>query len=203
MLYAFLAATGLGGSLIVLSLLLGGGVGDADADFDADADADVDGPGGWLPVGSLRFWTFLITGVGLSGTLLTLGGAPLIVTLIVSIFIGVAAGWAAAMFFRYLLNEQVSAEIGLNHLVGREARVLLPVQPDRRGRILVSSAGGTVELTATTGDDRALERGEAVLIASIHDGVADVTRMAPAPRLAQENSAKDGGDLPTDKVGVD
>lgn len=218
MLFFYLAAAGLGVSLILVSLLLGGADADADLDVDVDADLDLDvdadldadgdvhagGVGNWLPVGSLRFWTFLVAAFGLTGTGLTVGGAPWGLVLVVALTIGIGTGWSAAAFFRYLLNERVSGEVALDHLTGREARVVLEVRPDRRGRVLVQTHAGTMELSATTGDDRAIARGDSVLITSVRDGVADVTSLAPGPSeaaveaertppTASEMSTKAGG----------
>lgn len=207
MLFLYLAATGLGLTLIAVSLLLGGG--DADADADAAIDADLDAAGdvdagdvdagdaahgeaghggssagmtGWLPLASLRFWTFLVAAFGLTGTGLTLGGAPSILVLGVAVGTGVIGGWSAASFFRYLLTDRVSGDTSLDRLVGREARVLLPVRPEGRGRISVTTSAGVLELTAVTRDGRPIARGETVLVASITDGVADVTALDPRPR---------------------
>lgn len=206
MLFFYLAAAGLGVSLILVSLILGGADADADLDVDVDADLDLDvdadvdadadgdvhagGVGNWLPVGSLRFWTFLVAAFGLTGSGLTLGGAPWGLVLAVALTIGVGTGWSAAAFFRYLLNERVSGEVALDHLTGREAKVVLDVRPDRRGRILVHTHAGTMELSATTGDAHAISRGDAVLITGVRDGVADVTSLAPGPRDAVNDAER-------------
>jgi membrane protein implicated in regulation of membrane protease activity len=223
-LFLYLAANGLGLTLIAVSLLLGGG--DADADLDADLDGDgpgdVDGAGdvdaadaghgaaahasgsvgitGWLPLASLRFWTFLVAAFGLTGTGLTLGGAPWVAALAVAAATGIVGGWSAAHFFRYLLTDRVSGDMSLDRLVGREARVALPVRPEGRGRISVATSGGVLELTAVTRDGRPILRGETVLIASITDGVADVTALDPRPRQIAGPNAEPVGAEGSDPV---
>ena len=91
--------------LIAISALLGGGDQDGDMDVDhdadvdseldadADADHDVDNDAAdlrlWLPFLSMRFYTFLSFAFGLSGTLMTLLGLPLLAVLFAAIVIGV------------------------------------------------------------------------------------------------------------------
>jgi len=73
MLPVYLGALAFGGTLLVASLLLGFGHHDADGaghDHDKGHDKGSDGFG-WLPVASVRFWTFFLGFGGLAGTLLT------------------------------------------------------------------------------------------------------------------------------------
>ncbi len=164
----------------------GGSSFDADVDLDADGDADGGGDGGgigqWLPITSLRFWTFALFAFGLTGSLLSLLGAGAILSAVVAVLVGVGIGWAAAQIFRYLLRERVSGATTLDSLAGREGRVVIPVREGRRGKIAVQGPAGRIELLATSGDGRDLMRGERVLIAHVEDGVADVTSLEGPPR---------------------
>jgi len=211
LLFLYLATAGLGATLIVLSMLLGGGEGDADLDADVDADIDADADGGdsdggtglfgWLPLASMRFWTFLLAAFGLTGSGLTLGGAPFALTLAVASIVALVTGSAAAAFFRALLRDRVSGETTLDSLVGREARVSLPVRPGHRGKITIKTSAGVIELTATTGDARELARGEAVLITRVDAGIADITSLAalPAPSVTSAETVP----REAEKVGVE
>jgi hypothetical protein len=171
---------------------------DADGAPDAAAHADAPTAGGgagllgWLPLASMRFWTFLVAGFGLTGAGLTAGGAPWGLALAVALLVGIGGGWGAAAFFRRLLHDRVSGETSLGGLVGREAQVALPVRPLARGRILVTTGAGVVELSATTRDGAEIPRGATVLIADVRDGVADVTALAPAAPDRQTHRARDG-----------
>jgi len=172
---------------------------DVDADFDVDADADIDldgdvevgqdvdhfvegDAGGWLPFLSLRFWTFALMSFGLTGTLSQLlldVARP--VELGTSLAVGLAIGWAAAWAFRTLKRNTVTGQTQLTGLRGTEAIVLLPVGPDKTGKIRALVDGQAVDLMARTRDDALMARKEPVLVVSIDDGVAVVTPLRRLP----------------------
>lgn len=170
---------------------------DVDADADVDVDADVDGDfegvdkdfpahlaagsdAIWLPFLSLRFWTFGLASFGLTGLLLSFLSVGQVSTLVAAVVAGGGIGTAAAWFFRQIKSDSVSGEIGFERLAGEEARVLLTVRPGSRGKIVVQSASGRIEMMATTRDEKPIERGARVLIAQVRDGVADVSRLTPS-----------------------
>jgi hypothetical protein len=89
-----------------------------------------------------------------------------------------------------LKKDAVSAEVSLTRFAGEEARVLLSVRPGGVGKIVLRTATGRVELPATTQDSEALEIGAVVIIASVHDGVANVSDLrAQSQRNARAASA--------------
>ncbi|MCB9684826.1 MAG: hypothetical protein H6738_14505 [Alphaproteobacteria bacterium] len=181
---------------------------DADGDLDADADADVEADGdadahadaevkgdlkigfGWNPFLSLRFWTFGLFTFGLLGTLLTLFGAGTVLTLVAALGGGGVFGFLAYNFFRFLNRDAVTGETQLGSFTGEEARVVVPVRPGAQGKIVIERMSGRTELLATTRDGRAIEVGESVLIASVRDGVADVSRTAPSERSERARRAQ-------------
>lgn len=179
-------------------------VGDADLDGDADVEADVEADAhvdaevksdlrvdvGWNPFLSLRFWTFGLFTFGLLGTLLTLFGAGMVLTLVASMGGGGVFGFLAYNFFRFLNRDAVSGETNLAQLAGEEARVVVPVRPGGQGKIVIERMSGRIELLATTRDGRAIEVGESVLVASVRDGVADVSRTAPSERSERARRAQ-------------
>lgn len=115
---------------------------------------------------SLRFWTLYLGLFGLIGAPLTLLqlAAPVPVT--------VALGSAAIL--SHVLSRffhETSAEIGVAHLAGAEARVLLPVGCGS-GKIVVTTLADRVELPARCEGDHAIARGCRVVVAAIIDGVA-------------------------------
>lgn len=196
MLPLYLGALGLGGVLIVASIAMGGGDhdadgGDADVGGDADADGDLDGdggdgdahggaggkdvPAGWLPILSMRFWTFFSFCFGLSGTLLSALGAAPVATGVVATLLGVGVGWSAASIFRRLQHDQVSGEIELGGLRGAEARVLLAISEEHDGKVRVQVGGQDVDLPARTLDRGSLARGSTALVVEVRGGVAVVT----------------------------
>ena len=197
-----------GGVLMGTSIFLGGDADhdadfdadvdvDADFDLDADADADLDHGGGadvahagggfeWsvLPFGSLRFWTFLVETFGLTGALLSVAGIPSAATLGLSLAMGTGMGWGAFVFFRWLAKEEVSGVIALSEFKESEARVLVRIPVGGRGKILLDSAAGRVELMATSMDSQEIGRNAQVLVIGITEGVAQVTALSAAPKTA-------------------
>ena len=134
----------------------------------------------WLPFLSMRFWTFALASFGLTGTLLHLLVGLAAVVFPVALLTGVALGTFAAWVFRKLKSETITAEVRLRQFVGTEARVLLPITPDRPGKIVVDTLAGQVELYAQTQDERPIERGQRVLIADVAGRTANVTSL-PRP----------------------
>jgi hypothetical protein len=189
----YVASLSLGGVLILVSIFFGG---DADADLDIDADADFDGEvhvadgalaeidgagAAWLPFLSLRFWTFFLGAFGLSGTLMSLLGLPSLITLVASVGLGATIGWGVAMGFRVLMAQKVTGNVGLLDLEGKEAKVLLPVGPERKGKIRALIDGQYVDLIATTQDGTELVRGDRALVVHIRDGMAEISSLKTTP----------------------
>jgi len=203
MLPFYLGSLALGTVLIGASILFGDADTDADVDFDVDGDVDLDidagifgggldidndallimkdpgdavaGAGSWLPFLSLRFWTFALASFGLSGTLLHFLGVPAIIGTIASVVMGTGLGWAAAWVFRKLQLTQVSGNVGMFDVQGKEATVILPVGPNKMGKVRVLLDGQTVDLPAVTRADDQIERNEKALVVNVEDGVAHIT----------------------------
>jgi len=187
---------------------------DADMDTDLDVGPDIDaefagetdlaevaeeavqGAGqAWIPFLSMRFWTFAAAAFGLTGMLLSLFGLGDLISSLIASPVGLGMGLYAAYLFRYLKQNDVSADLGLQRLVGNEARVLLTVRPGGRGKIVVEDPSGRLELFAETGDDSSLAVGSTVLIAHVDkEGVASVTGLG-----GELNSAR----LPRQQVATD
>jgi membrane protein implicated in regulation of membrane protease activity len=198
----YLAALGIGGALLVMTLVLGGD-GDADADVDADVDVDgvdvdggadaghgdadhgagFDGISAWLPVASGRFWIFCTAGFGLVGTILTAAElASFPITLAVSIGVGYVAGWSMVTVMRRLQGQEVSSSIGEEDYVGAHGRVVLPVVPGRTGKVQLHIGGRRVDLLAVTEDDKEHAIGQRVVVYAVKDdGTVVVTRMEELP----------------------
>lgn len=204
----YLAALIVGFGTIALQLFMSGeGDGDAgadghvDAELDADADADLDadahadvhadlhgghgghgghGDGGFLPIFlSLRFWTFTLLAFGLSGSLLhylDLAASP--VTLGVALGLGLFSGLLASLAFRALGRSEVSSAATSGDAIGQVGKVLLPVGKESRGKVRIELKGQTVDLIATTDEDR-LEPGQLVMIEDIRETTAHVSPVPP------------------------
>lgn len=180
----------LGGGLLASSLLLGGSEHDADADLDADAEVDLEveadaeaevghdhdhgSPHGpdlagmlWLPVLSIRFWTFFCAFFGLTGTLLeALTDAPSGVALATALGMGVACGYTSALLIRLLRTQEADSSIVPERdYVGRSGDVLQDVRPADPGLVRLHVKGVFVDLDAVVDPDApALRRGEKAIV---------------------------------------
>lgn len=174
---------------------------DGDADLDADADVDVDleaeaaidASGGdflaisqertdgklWLPFSSFKFWTFLMAGVGLTGTVLTLMNAGLWLTLGLALLVGLVAGTAIAWVLHRLKRQHVDSTVRLRDYIGQTGRVLIPPSPGEPGKILVELRGQKLRLLARSDEDFLFARGDEVFIYRCDDeGMAEVVHPA-------------------------
>jgi len=177
---------------------------DADVDVDVDVDADVhadigleaDAPGSLelattqgadgvhssgilVPFLSMRFWTYGLGSFGVTGAVLDTLGQPLLVHLPAAGGLGLVLGYSAAWGFRALQGAVVDSTSHASKLSGLEANVLLPLGPDRRGKIRVQAHGQTLDLPADTREDRILAPGERVLIIAARNGIATVESISP------------------------
>jgi len=180
---------------------------DADHDFDHDHDVnhefdgeaeemDVQGvaEGGsealWIPFLSMRFWSFGTATFGLTGTLLVLSSVPEAATAVMASVMGMGIGIGAARFFRALKKDTVTAETSLKSYAGEDARVLLPIRPGGTGKIVIESLAGRVEMPATSRDGKIIDRGATVIVASVRDGVADVSALPTMTDSQRERAAR-------------
>jgi membrane protein implicated in regulation of membrane protease activity len=200
MLTAYLSTLFIGGALLMLSIFAGGDHemdhgtefdsdfdGDIDADFDADVDMDAHSGGldfhgfdAWLPIGSLRFWTFFSAFFGLVGTSLTFAGSlGSTLTLAPSIGVGYVSGVVATRLLKKLTKESVGKVVNARDLVGTIGQLMLPVAPGVQGKVRMNVGGRTVEQPAYC--DEEIKAGSKALIISVHeDGGVWVS---PAPLL--------------------
>ena len=194
MLTAYLSTLIIGGSLLMLSIFAGGDHEfdhdvEFDADFDADADLDMDGHGSgfdvhgfdaWLPIGSLRFWTFFCAFFGLSGTALTaIGDLGMTMTLAPSIGVGYLSGVVATKAMRSLTSNSVGKVLTAGDLIGTIGTLMLPVAPGVEGKIRLETGERVLEQIANS--EETLEAGAKALVISVNEkgGVW----VAPAPLL--------------------
>ena len=191
MLNIYLSCGAFGLVLVAVSALAGGDAEldsdvDVDVDVDVELDHDIDGavhvdvsnsvaPGVWLPFLTIRFWTFTLATFGLTGTALSLAGAPLAVHLTTASIVGPATGWVAAWLYQKLKNATTDSTSHLSSMAGLSAEVVLPIRGDGIGKIQLHQRGQFVELPAKCDSSATINIGQKVLIVSISDGCADVT----------------------------
>jgi len=177
MLAAYIAATVLGGTLLIGSLLTGhhGGV----HEFD-HAGHDTEGHGSALTafVLSLRFWTYLLAFGGASGLLLhklAHVGEPY--AFLLSLVTGAASGIFAQLAV-HKLGSHTGGTVASREMVYRLGTMLLPASPGVASRVRVTVNNQSIDLIATT-EDLALAARDEVVVLDIKDGVAHVTKNDP------------------------
>lgn len=158
---------------------------EASGDGAGDVHGDADGDGGsldflsaWLPLSSLRFWTFFAAAFGLAGTLLTaleLGPSPVIA--VGSIAVGYLCGWGVVASMRKMGSQVVSSSLGSEDYVGAAGKVVLPIAAGRTGKIRLHLAGRVIEVLAETEEEEEIAAGEPVMVYEVKDdGRAVVAR---------------------------
>lgn len=159
MLQVYLFCLILFGGLAALSIFgdfLETDVADLDVDADVDADADMDAEGeleGYTAaekIFSIRGGLYTLFGFGLTGTLLTLAGAPAgsPLTIGLSAGTGVAAGWLVTQILNWLRSGEAGGYDGDASFEGRMARVTLALGRGGPGRVRVRRGERTHEFRA-------------------------------------------------------
>jgi len=157
----YLAAIGFGATLLLASLLLGG----KDMDGDAGDLGDLGLGLAWAPITSLRFWVFFLAFGGGAGYALTRLGSSALVAGLGAVGVGWAAGAIAAFVVHKIGKHSVSSEVEGAELVGATGTLLLPVGPDRPGKVRVDVKGRSEDFVANLVEDGVeLPSGAPVLI---------------------------------------
>lgn len=174
------------GSVLIAASLFGGHDG-----HDGDAGEHGDGGGAHhalLPLLSFRFWVFALGFFGLTGALLTWLGGGMALTAALAAVTGVASGYGAARLLGALSRSTVGLLSPSSAHVGREGKLLLPVEKGRRGKIRLSIGGISNDLVAETDHDERLAAGSTVLVVGIRGTSAVVERSPVAPATASKET---------------
>jgi hypothetical protein len=179
MMAAYLVCLIVGGVLVAVSLLGGdhhgdaGGHGpDAHAHEHGGAAGDhsgaLDALSSWLPLSSLRFWTFFAAFFGLTGIALSLVTATSpVATAIAAVAVGYGAGIALARSIRALQASASNSSLAAADLVGATAKVLVPLAAGRTGKVRLHIKDRTVDLLAEAGETEELAAGESALVIAV------------------------------------
>lgn len=201
LIYLYIFALILGGVLLGASVLLGGH-GDSDVDADGDAGLDTDADAGAdagadahgldkdLDVGggasdffwafrSMRFWTFFSAFFGLTGLVLQGLGLVGSVWLAFGLAVGVGAltGLGAAATIRWLSKDESGSAAGANDYLGKNVRVMLPVEKGKTGRVRLQLKGSTVDVPAVTDEEQPFDRREEAMIIEMEGHTARIARV--------------------------
>jgi hypothetical protein len=149
--------------------------------LDADHDVDVGhGGAGALVLGFFRprNLIFFLAAFGVTGTVLTVTNASTPnATLLLSLAMGGGALLLTHSVFSWLRRSETGIDaVGDREIVGRTARVVLPMAPGERGRVVCTIADREYYLTARVSKDvtERLAAGSEVVVLGVQDGVAEV-----------------------------
>ena len=161
--------------------------GDLDIDLDVDADADVEGAIGSsvgsgvadavLSIFSFRALVFLLAFFGVTGLILRGLDLHWLPTLILAVGMGLFAGYLHARLYAYLKRTSVGGMTTNADLRGSRAKVVIPMEGDKRGRIEVDVDGQPVYVTAKAFGGGSFEKGSRVVVVEIEDGTALVGQL--------------------------
>lgn len=207
LIYLYLFTLIVGAVLLGASILLGGhddADADVDGDLDADADADADVEAGAdkeVSVGghgdvsgllvmflSLRFWTFFMAFFGLTGLsldLLDLIGNPW-ATLAIATAMGLVTGGSAVAIIRALSKDTSGKAVESSDYVGKTARVIVPFEGSKVGKVRVDVKGSSIDLLASGLDEETFGGREEVLIVEMEGSRARVARV-DGPKRARKD----------------
>lgn len=192
MLTLYLIALMLGGTLVLATLILGGhGDGaletdlDLDVDVDVDVAAEVDSDAGadadsdavgaadailsWLPVSSMRFWTFFLAFFGLTGSILT-GFDMLSSSLgigIIAGMVGYVSGFTVVRALRNLRATSTDSSVSEQDYLGATGVVMIGVHRGALGKVRLALKGRDVELLAETEDELPLVAKQPVMVYAV------------------------------------
>jgi membrane protein implicated in regulation of membrane protease activity len=172
----YLVAAILGWPLVLFFLFAGGDDGGGDGDFDIDADVGGLGElaGDLLSIRGIAFFLAFFGATGLVLGWLDAGG---LVRLLAAIGLGVFAWWLNRTLVRYLKTSSVSTDLSDQRLVGMPAKVTIPIDTDRKGKIVVDVEGQILTLVARPFRSGAFPGGTDVVIVEVDRGVALVASL--------------------------
>lgn len=184
-LYLFSAIVG--GAFVVFLVVFGGdadtGFGgiDVDADIDLDADVEVEPTSSLAAIAndylSVRALIFFGAFFGITGVVLDLLGAGLVVSLPLAIAMGALAVLVNARLMRFLRRSDLDGSLRNRDLTGRPAQVVLPIAGGSKGRVALDVAGQQIYLVAKPFRSGSFAVGDQVVVIEIERGTALVAAL--------------------------
>lgn len=166
-----------GGLFVVLAVVGGLDGAEFDSEFEMDVGADRRDEeersplrrrrGLWLPIFSLRFWTFGTCFFGLSGILLSATEMVAATVVLTSVGIGVICGSIVAIALRQLGRRRIDSLVRSTDYVGLSGTVEIPFDANSRGKIQLQIRGTTLGVMALTDDPNGFQVGDTVFIVSM------------------------------------
>ena len=196
---SYLFSLVLGGIVLAFSIFADG---ESDKDFDFDSDLDVDADLdlemdvntgldqnlledskrqkgfkiSWLPLLSMRFWTFGLASYGGLGMALTGMGKPPLIVFTASLVTGFVVGWVAAQLFKALKLSSSNSAIDTRQLNGNTGKVLLPISPNQIGKIRLIVDGQVLDFLAQSQETILI--GEEIMLVNMVEDKAIVAKLA-------------------------
>lgn len=179
MLSIYLFCLAIGGIFVALSTFAGFDGADFDHDFDADMEfTDIqEGEGHsqiqkrrrrgfWIPLFSLKFWTFGSCFFGLTGILLFAiqPSMPSAIAIAISLAIGLFCGTAMASAMHALQRRKVDSMVRSSDLIGLSGTVEIPFDKNSKGKVRLNVKGSLVDFVAFTEEAKDFARGEKAFI---------------------------------------
>ncbi len=142
--------------------------------FAGDGDADGLGGDGSGPLAVIPLSTvaFTMAFFGLAGLVFDLGGVNAVLTLVLALAAGLAAGTVNSAVFAWLRRNSNSSDISDREIEGTIATASMPIGRKRRGKIVLEIAGAREQMTASPVDGSDISTGDHVVVVRIENGVA-------------------------------
>lgn len=176
----------IGGALVLISAFTGSDT-ETDTSLELAEDTNIiesgiekaDGLLGdlWLPILSLRFWTYFAAAFGITGLILEVleisaGMTGLIWALIAGSITGLTVAW----FMRALSVSEHHSGSSQKDLIGVEGEVTLDIHKNGVGKIRCKVKDHIIDLMAVSREGTPIKTGEKVVIIGINNSQAEVAR---------------------------
>ncbi|MGY6502426.1 MAG: hypothetical protein ACXIVQ_16190 [Acidimicrobiales bacterium] len=127
---------------------------------------------------ALALATFGVTGLAIGAV-----GTATVTTLLFALVAAAIGGVLNSTVFSYLRRSDSTTSASDDQLSGAVGRVVLPVGPNRRGRVAISVGDQQIYLSAQVppgeADTPLLDPGDQVLVVEVREGIAVVVRLDP------------------------
>jgi len=124
---------------------------------------------------SFRNAVYFLSFLGLTGSILSFLSSSEIVTVLSSIVMGFSSTIIGHNLMKYLVKTQTGEGLNIHQLIGKTAKVTIPVKIGGRGKILVYYSDQTIELNAevsTSSNKKSFTVKDNVIIAEISNNTA-------------------------------
>ena len=135
--------------------------------------------GSWLPILSLRFWTFFSAFFGAAGTAISiLGGFNGLQTAVTAVAIGYISGLVATKVISKLQRQTVDSRLSKYDYLGQSGKVLVPIGHGSKGKVRLHIRGRALDCLADSVSGDVLDAGVSIRVIDTHqDGSLTVSKI--------------------------